>query len=372
MKNLQHKEDEYIIIPNPIYDVVFKYLMEDNQSAKIVLSTLLNEKIKKLDFKPISHTERVKDPKTIKLFHLDFTAVIEKPDGEEELIMIEIQKANNPGDIFRFKRYISANFQYKKEGEIINPRTQEVEKIEKPLRLIPIFILNFRIENEVNDLIIRTSREKIGVFKGKSLKKGNDFIDNLSFDIWVVQLPNLSEIDEKDYKNDEYKEKLYLLLKLFDQNAKSRNNRHRLLIVKKLFPEFLDRVINRLKAADAENPNLEEQMNIEDEYLSELIRKNNEISFFAEKFEQEKKIREKQDKVIEENKKVIEENKKVIEKNKKVIQEEREKAEAERKKARAEHQKLIETAKLLFSLGVDIETISVKTGLSTDELQLIK
>ena len=126
------KKDDYFIIPNPIYDVVFKYLMEDNESAKIVLSTLINEKITKLTFEPISHTEKIKDPKTekeIKLFHLDFTAVIEKQNGKEELIMIEIQKANRASDIFRFKRYISANFQRKQEKEIINPYTQAVEKI---------------------------------------------------------------------------------------------------------------------------------------------------------------------------------------------------------------------------------------------------
>ncbi len=360
MKKTQEKvkNEDYIIIPNPIYDVVFKYLMEDNQSAIIVLSTLLNEKIKKLDFQPISHTERVKDPKTdktIKLFHLDFTAVIEKPDGEEELIMIEIQKANNPSDIFRFKRYISANFQYKREGEIINPRTQEVERIEKPLRLIPIFILNFRIENEVNDLMIRTSREKKGLFKEKSLKKSNDFIDNLSFDIWVVQLPNLSEIDEKDYKNDEYKEKLYLLLKLFDQDAQKTNDRHRLLIVKTLFPEFLDRVINRLKSADAENPDLEEQMNVEDEYLSELTRKNNEISFFTEKFEQERKIRKKQDKVIQESKKVIQEKDKKLQENKKVIEE--------------KDNVIIDLVKTLKSMGKSTEEIQKLTNLLKEEIE---
>ncbi len=75
MKNKQHAESDYIVIPNPIYDVVFKYLMEDNQSAKIILSTLINEKIKKLTFEPISHAEKIQDPKTektIKLFHLDF------------------------------------------------------------------------------------------------------------------------------------------------------------------------------------------------------------------------------------------------------------------------------------------------------------
>ena len=52
--------------------------------------------------------------------------------------MIEIQKANKASDIFRFKRYISANFQRKQEKEIINPRTQAVEKIQKAIRLIPI------------------------------------------------------------------------------------------------------------------------------------------------------------------------------------------------------------------------------------------
>jgi hypothetical protein len=323
MKNIQqNNEDDYIVIPNPIYDVVFKYLMEDNQSAKIILSTLINEKIKKLTFEPVSHTEKIHDPKTdkiIKLFHLDFTAVIEKPSGKEELIMIEIQKANKASDIFRFKRYISANFQRKQEKEIINPRTQVVEKINKPIRLIPIFILNFRIENEVNDLIIRTNREKIGIFKGKNLKNDNEFIDNLSFDIWVVQLPNLSKIEKKDYENDDYKTKLYLLLKLFDQEAQNKDNKHRLLIIKKLFPKFLERVINRLKSADADNPDLEEQMNAEDEYLAELIKRDNEISYFKQELEkttgelekttgelekttgeleQEKKLRKQKDKMI--------------------------------------------------------------------------
>jgi len=316
MKNIQQKtEDDYIVIPNPIYDVVFKYLMEDNQSAKIILSTLINEKIKKLTFEPISHTEKIQDPKTdkiIKLFHLDFTAVIENPDGKEELIMIEIQKANKASDIFRFKRYISANFQKKQEKEIINPRTQAVEKINKPIRLILIFILNFRIENEVNDLIIKTNREKIGIFKKKSLKNDNEFIDNLSFDIWVVQLPNLKNIEKKDFENDDYKTKLYLLLKLFDQEAQNENNKHRLLIIKKLFPKFLERVINRLKSADADNPDLEEQMNAEDEYLAELIKRDNEISYFKLKYTETAKELEKKDKVLVEKDKALGENKKII------------------------------------------------------------
>ncbi len=342
--------DDYIVIPNPIYDVVFKYLMEDTESAKIIISTLINEKIKTLTFEPVSHTESIKDPeseKDIKLFHLDFTAVIEKPDGEEELIMIEIQKANHASDIFRFKRYISANFQKKQEKEIINPITQTVEKINKPIRLIPIFILNFRIENEINDLLIKTNRIKTGIFKEKKLEKINDFIDNLSFDIYVVQLPNIKNIEKSDYENNEYKTKLYSLLKLFDQQAQNPENKHRLLLVKRIFPGFLERVINRLKAADAENPELEEQMNAEDEYLAELIRRDNTISFIKQELE---KTSEELEKTSEELEKTSEE------------------LENERK-LRAQQQKIIyDLAKTLKDSGVATEIIMQKTKLSKKEI----
>ena len=345
------QENDYLIIPNPIYDVVFKYLMEDNESAKIVLSTLINEKIKKLTFEPISHAEKIKDPKTekeIKLFHLDFTAIIENSDGYEELIMIEIQKANRASDIFRFKRYISANFQRKQEKEIINPRTQAIEKIHKPIRLVPIFILNFRIENEIDDLIIKTNRIKNGIFRNKQLQKENEFIDNLSFDIWVIQLPNLNKIKKSDYQNDEYKTKLYSLLKLFDQDAQNKKNRHRLLLIKKIFPGFLERIINRLKSADADNPNLEEQMNTEDEYLAELIKRDNEISYFKLQLNNTTKLLDSATELLNNEKKTSKEKDKVLgEKNKMII----------------------ELAKTLKENNIAIEIIIEKTKLSKKEIE---
>lgn len=313
--NQNINENDYIIIPNPLYDVVFKYLMEDNESAIIILSTLINEKIKKLTFEPLSHTEKVKAPnseKDINLFHLDFTAIVELPDGSEDLIMIEIQKANQANDIFRFKRYISANFQKKQEKEIVNPHTQAIEKINKPIRLIPIFILNFRIENEIDDLLIVTNRLKRGIFKDKLLEKTNEFIDNLSYDIWVVQLPNLHKIKKEEYENDEYKSKLYSLFNLFDQEAKNPKNTHRLLLLRKQFPNFLERVIQRLRAADADNPELEEQMFAEDEYLSELNKMYNDLSWFKEKLETEKKLSQDKDRIIISYAKFLKENGKNI------------------------------------------------------------
>jgi hypothetical protein len=60
MKNIQQNTNEadYLVIPHPIYDVVFRYLMQDGDSAIIILSTLINEKIKKLDFQPLTFTKK--------------------------------------------------------------------------------------------------------------------------------------------------------------------------------------------------------------------------------------------------------------------------------------------------------------------------
>ena len=350
-------DSEYIIIPNPIYDVVFRYLMEDPESATIVLSTLINEKITKLHLEPQTHAKKnatpiqVKDPSTkddIRLFHLDFTATVELPDGTEELIMIELQKATQPDDIFRFKRYISNNFLKKQEREIIHPTTQAVTTVKKPIRLIPIFILNFRIENEINDLLIRTNRVKEGVFKNKQLKKTNEFIDNLTYDLLVVQLPNLGNITESDYENDEYKKKLFSLLKIFDQKSKVKNNEHRLRLIRRFFPGFLERVIRRLQAADINNPDLEEQLHAEDEILSVLIDHANQISFLKEKDDKNRKALEQKDKALEQKDKALEQKDKALHENKKII---------------------LALAKTLKDSGVAIETIMQQTKLTKEDIE---
>ena len=208
--------------------------------------------------------------------------------------------------------------------------------------------INFRIENEINDLLIRTQRVKSGIFKDKALEKHNDFIDNLSYDLWVIQLPNLSNISASEYADGGYKEKLYALLKLFDQKSKVKNNEHRLRLIRKFFPGFLDRVIKRLQAADSENPDLEEQMYVEDEYLKALIDRDNRITQLEEELD-------KRDKVLEEKNKVLEEKDKVLEEKDKALEE--------------KNQLIYDVVILLKRNWVSSEDISEKTGLSLEVIE---
>ena len=45
-----------MIIANPIYDVVFKRLMENDRVAKFFISTLLGQKVESLELKPQEFT----------------------------------------------------------------------------------------------------------------------------------------------------------------------------------------------------------------------------------------------------------------------------------------------------------------------------
>ncbi len=361
---LHTNEQDYFVIPNPIYDVVFRYLMQDYDSAMIVLSTLINEKIKRLEFKPITAARKtteeeydeqlrqktdkhfkkekqkiiansklseaeklsaidniaLKEPagiKDIKLMHLDFTAVIEKEDGEEELVMIELQQVPVETDIFRFKQYIAENFQKKRKLKQTDPDSNEEQEIELPYRLIPIFILNFKIEDQISDLMIKTRQIKTGIFTDKEITVKNEFIDNLSYELYVVQLPYLEQAEKLNFEPDSYKGKLLALLQLFDQRAKDIDNEYRLRLFRKLFPGFLDQVIKRLQAAAIDNPDLEKQMRAEDYYLKPLQRRDNKISWLLmNKRQMETKLKEKEN---EFKKTLSEKDKKLIEKDKMIL-----------------------------------------------------
>ncbi len=80
-----------MLIANPIYDVVFKYLMDDNKVAKLIISCIIEEEIEELEFRP---TEKTGNPfkEQYTVYRLDPTAKIRIPDGYK-LVLIELQKA---------------------------------------------------------------------------------------------------------------------------------------------------------------------------------------------------------------------------------------------------------------------------------------
>jgi hypothetical protein len=78
-------------IANPIYDVVFKYLMEDNDIARLIISTIIKQNVISLELKPQESTVELKIG-SLTVYRLDFAAKIETEQGLKT-VLIEIQKA---------------------------------------------------------------------------------------------------------------------------------------------------------------------------------------------------------------------------------------------------------------------------------------
>jgi len=185
-----------MIIANPIFDVVFKALIENEKIAKFFIGTLMGQTIETVEVKPQEFT--YKDQAIgIAVFRLDFVATIKTENGERKKVLIEIQKAKNQIDLMRFRNYLAE--QYKKEDTMGN------EKIILPI--LTIYILGFNIP-EIEASAIKVERNYIDLVNNKVIEKKSDFVEKLTHDSYVVQVNRIK-------KN--YTTRLEKLLSLFEQ-----------------------------------------------------------------------------------------------------------------------------------------------------------
>ena len=135
-----------MIIANPLYDVVFKRLMENEKVAKFFIGTLLDETIENIEVKPqeLTYTDEFSG---ISIFRLDFVATIKTASGEFKKILIEIQKAKNYADLMRFRNYLAEH--YKREEMIDN------EKVVLPITTI--YVLGFKLP-EIKTACLKVER----------------------------------------------------------------------------------------------------------------------------------------------------------------------------------------------------------------------
>lgn len=203
-----------MIIANPIYDVVFKKMMENEKVAKFFIGTLLEQTVESVEVKPQEFTyikdldqndpevikfikEKVQERLAINVFRLDFVATIKTETGEYQKVLIEIQKAKNAVDLMRFRNYLAE--QYKKEDKINN------ETVVLPITTI--YILGFKLP-EIESPCIRVKREYFDLVNKITLYQKSDFVEKLTHDSFVVQVERITS---------RYQTRLDKLLSVFEQ-----------------------------------------------------------------------------------------------------------------------------------------------------------
>jgi hypothetical protein len=203
-----------MIIANPIYDVGFKRLMENEKVAKFFISTLLEQNVESVEVKPQEFTylkdfdqddpkvieytkKKMRERLSINVFRLDFIATIKTETGEYKKILIEIQKAQKLIDLMRFRNYLAE--QYKKEDVINNERVV--------LPITTIYILGFKLP-EIQSPCVRVKRDYVDLINQTVITEKSDFIEKLTHDSFVVQVERIT---------DRYQTRLDKLLSVFEQ-----------------------------------------------------------------------------------------------------------------------------------------------------------
>jgi hypothetical protein len=185
-----------MVIANPIYDVVFKRMMENERVAKFFIGTLLGQTIEAVEIKPqeFTYTDELAG---LAVFRLDFIATIKIETGEYKKVLIEIQKARNQIDLMRFRNYLAE--QYKKEDVVNNEKTI--------LPITTIYILGFKLP-EIETACIKVERNYKDLVNQKIINQKSDFVEKLTHDSYIVQVDRIT---------NNYSTKLDKLLSIFEQ-----------------------------------------------------------------------------------------------------------------------------------------------------------
>ncbi len=278
-----------IYIANPLYDVVFKGLMQDLESAKLLISAILEMEVLELEFKPHEYLSEVD---LFSIYRVDFKAKIKIEENSHLIVLIELQKIKFYNQNFRFRRYIGNQYANK---DNMNGNV--------PIPIITIYLLGHHLQVHENIPIIRVKRQYLVHGTQEILKDKEPFIEGITHDAIVIQIPAIKK--KKGKKTD-----LEKILSIFDV-AMMRF----IEFDEKDFPVSHYSLLKRLLkiSQDTETRKL---MDIEDDFLDELrIREESYEELQIRLIEEKKRTDEEKKRADEEKKRADEEKKRADEKN---------------------------------------------------------
>ena len=236
-----------MIIANPIYDVVFKYLLEDIEIARELLSIILGEEIVSIELKP-QETAIEAVGSSVSILRFDFKAIIKTGQGDLKKILIELQKAKQAFDVMRFRRYLGEN--YRKEDTVID---HEGATEKRPLPIVTIYFLGFQLDN-IQNAVVKINREYRDAITQEIIQVKEDFIELLTHDTYLIQIRKLT---------GQTRTKLERVLQIFSSQFKTEDP-HQLDFKGDINDPLVRRMIDRLGRAIA-SEEIREKMDVEDE-----------------------------------------------------------------------------------------------------------
>ena len=309
----------FIHVANPIYDSVFKYIMEDERIAKTMLSALLKKEVVHVTVRPHEYSNTTRD--TLSMFRIDFAATVREREGDVEkdrVVLIELQKTWLNTETLRFRQYLGAQYSNKS-----NIREEDKKGFAYPM--VAVYLLGHRVGN-INEPIVYVNHDVFD-YNGNIVKEGSEepFVESLTHNSIIVQIPLL---------HGNVNNRLEKVLSVFDQTQVEGNTQQVLKIDEDKYADDNDMlyVLHKLTAAAA-NSEMRQDMNVEDEYY-----------------------------------KAIEDRDTAIMQRDKILKEQEEQLSQQSEQLSQQSKQLRNMAKALFAKGMTEEQISEMTGINVENI----
>ena len=324
-----------IHVANPIYDSVFKYIMEDERIAKTVLSALLKKQVVKVKVRPHEYSNTTRDK--LSMFRIDFAATVRElaEDGsstKDRIVLIELQKTWLDTEVLRFRQYLGAQYSNK-----VNIRDDSDKGMAYPM--VAVYLLGHRVGN-ITEPVVYVSHDVFD-YNGNIIAHGSTepFVESLTHDSIIVQIPLL---------HGHVNNRLEKVLSVFDQKRIDVADRQVLNIDETQYADDADMMymLHRLTEAAADSE-MRQDMNVEDEYYQAIEDRDTALMQRAKKIEEMNQIISERDAQISERDAQISERDAQI---------------SER------DAQLRKSVRVMYQKGMSVDDIASMIGVATDDV----
>ena len=250
-----------IRIANPIYDSVFKFLVEDERIARTLLSALLKKEVLEVHARRHEYADETRN--SLSMFRIDFAAKVQEADGSSHLVLIELQKTWLETETLRFRRYLGVQYGNKENIPTKgNPKGFAIP-------MVAVYLLGHRV-GDIDEPVIYV-QHKAYDYDGAVVTRGlpDPFVESLTHDSIIVQIPLL---------RGQVNNRLERVLSVFDQTAIDGSDQHVLELDEDKYAGDADMryMLRRLTAASC-NAEIRQNMNVEDEFYSAIENRDTAI-----------------------------------------------------------------------------------------------
>lgn len=288
-------------IANPIYDAAFKYLMQDDRAARLLVGRITGLDVESLELRPQEAAaprgvlradtaetaphdgKRREEAPPLALFRMDFAARVRTADGGERQVLIEIQKTNAPTVVERFRTYLGQQM-CSPANVVARPSGRR-----EAAPIVTIYLLGYDLgisDEAVLDVCPRATERRTGT----EIDADHPFIAGIHHRSHIVQIPRLRGRRRDDLER---------VLSIFDQGETRIEQGGALLLTidEAAYPRECSSMLRQLQRAAAE-ADVRRFMEGEDQLLRDSISWGQQAEYERREKERERRRAEQAEQAL--------------------------------------------------------------------------